>query len=279
MAQLTGSGPGDGTNYAMVSDKQELWGIPRSDTTLEIARDNISGINFVHKFGRNPNIDNAPGIFEVVWNGGGDYTGFDPIAPEIIEVFSSSTADASAGIGARTLTLPRLLNGNYVMEDDVSITLNGTTSVYTTGSYLRCSRAIINTAGTSGVNIGAITIRQSGTTANIFAIMPGGYNQTMIGCDTIPSGTTGYMTSWFASLSAKKTGVSNIRLLFRPSGGVFNVKEEFAITTVGNSYVHRTYDVPKNILIAKTDIKVMSDSNVNDQGIAAGFDIIFVDDK
>lgn len=277
MAQMTGSGPGHGVNYAMVSDNKELWTIPRSVPYLEIAKGSISGVDFVHKFGRNPDIANAPGTFEAIWNGGGDYTGFDATQAEILEVFSSSTADVSgAGVGAHTITLTKALDANFIETPSETLELNGTTSVYTSGAYIRSSRAIVNTAGASGVNIGQITARQSGTTANVMMVMPAEYNQTMIACDTIPSGTQGYLTSWFAGLSAKKTGISNIRLLMRPSGGVFNVKEEFAIATVGNSYVHRVYDVPKNSISALTDIKIMADSNVASQGIAAGFDLIII---
>ena len=270
-------GPNLGSPAAIVTTNGELKTLP-SDFLLEISKGDIAGVDFIHKFGRNPDIPNAVGTFEAIWNGGGDYTGFNATSPEVIEILSSSAADVSGtGVGAHTLTLPRLLDGNYALQSDVQIDLNGTTSVYTTGSYLRCSRVIINTAGASGNNIGSIIVRQSGTTANIFAVMPVSYNQTMIACDTVPSGTTGFLTSWFASLSEKKTGISNIRLLFRPSGGVFNVKEEFAIATVGTSYVHRTYDVEKNVLTPATDIKIMADSNVAAQGIAAGFDIILVD--
>lgn len=276
MAQIQGSGLGNWANTAQVTNNQELKVLP-SNSDLEIARGNFNGIGFIHKFGRNPDID---GDFETVWNGGDDYTGHNATEPEIIEIFSSSTADVSGtGVGAHTLTLPRLLDGNYALMDDVQFELNGTTSIYSTGSYLRCSRAIVNTAGASGVNIGTITIRQSGTTANVFAVMPIGYNQTMIAADTVQSGVTAHLTAWYASITSRVAGFNNMRLLMRPSGGVFNVKEEFAIATAGNSYVQRNYGVPKNSLKEKTDIKVMADASANNMGVSAGFDLITVDNS
>lgn len=243
---------------------------------LDIARSNYSNISYINKFGRNPDIDTSSN-FEAIWNGGGDYTGFDATTAQKIEIFSSDAADTSGtGVGAHTLTLPRALTGDFVLCPNEIIELNGTNSVYTSGLYIRSSRGIITTAGASGVNIGEITARQSGTTANIFMVMPIGYNQTMIACDTIPSGTTAYLNSWFASLSAKKTGISNIRLLIRPFEQVFNVKEEFAIATIGTSYVNRIYTIPKNAILEKSDIKIMADTNIDNQGISAGFDLILI---
>lgn len=268
---------GRGSGNAWAIDEENCgWVKERSSFGLEIVKGNVSGTTYIHKFGRNPNIDTADG-FEAIWNGGGDYTGFNATTAQKLAIFSSQTADTSGtGRGAHTITLPRMLDGNYALGSEAQFKLTGSTPVYTSGAYLRCSRAIINTAGASGNNIGSIIIRQSGTIANIMAVMPVGYNQTMIACDTIPSGTTGYIQSYYASLAGKSTSISNVRLLVRPSGGVFNVKEEFSIATVGTGYVERKYDVPKNDLPEKSDVKIMADSNANTTGVAAGFDLILV---
>jgi len=73
------------------------------DYNLELSRGNIAGQTKVHKFGRNPDIDTASG-FEAVWNGGGDYTGFDAVVAETLEVFSSAAADAGTLLSSGTAT-------------------------------------------------------------------------------------------------------------------------------------------------------------------------------
>lgn len=245
------------------------------DFYFAIARGNLSGINYVHKFGRNPDIDTSEG-FEAVWNGGGDYTGFNATAAETVEVFSSDGDDTSAGTGARTVELFGL-DGDY-LEINETVTLNGATAVDTVNTYLRLSRAIVRSAGSGGENAGDITVRQKTTTANVFCAVPTGYNQTMIAAYTVPAGKTAFITSWFACLSRKNNALSQVKMLMRPLDEVFHVKEEFTVAYTGTSYILREYQVPKNSITAKTDIKIMADTSVNNNGVAAGFDLILIDD-
>ena len=56
-----------------------------------------------------------------------------PTAAMTVNIVSSSTADASAGTGAGTLSVTGL-NGSYV-EVTETVTLNGTTAVTTSNSY------------------------------------------------------------------------------------------------------------------------------------------------
>ncbi len=74
------------------------------DFFLEVLKGNVAGHSAVHKFGRNPDIDSAVGTFEAIWNGGGDYTGQDPIAAETLETFSGSANDAGTVLSSGTAT-------------------------------------------------------------------------------------------------------------------------------------------------------------------------------
>jgi len=74
------------------------------DAGLSISDGSISDLSKVHKFGRNPDIPNAVGTFEAIWNGGGDYTGHDPTVAETLEVFSSSVEDAGTLLSSGTAT-------------------------------------------------------------------------------------------------------------------------------------------------------------------------------
>lgn len=76
---------------------------------LEVALGFHPGYSIVNKYGRNPDIDTAD-LFAALWNGGGDYTGQDPIDAETIEVFSSSTVDAGTLLSSGTVTGATLIS-------------------------------------------------------------------------------------------------------------------------------------------------------------------------
>lgn len=250
---------------------------------LQVARGLIPGHHHVHKFGLNPDIDIASG-FEAIWGGGGDYTGFDATAAEVVEVFSSSVADTSAGTGARTIRVYGL-DANLV-EISEDVILNGVTAVDTVKSYLRLNRVLVLTAGSGGENAGTITVRQSVTTANIFAVMQIGKNQTSIAAYTVPADKTAFLLTWFAALAKKQASFSDVRLLMRGVGSVFQVKEEFNIASTGSSYVQRAFDIPKGDddngdeigINTGTDIKITADTSADNSAIAAGFCLLLVDD-
>jgi hypothetical protein len=242
------------------------------DTGLEVARGNVAGHSYVNKFGRNPDIDT--GGFETIWNGGASYTGHDAVAAEITTLSSSNAADTAAGTGARTVEVYGL-DASYLEISEV-VTLLGTTLVDTTLSYIRLNRMIVRSAGTGGVNVGTLNAAQKITTANIFAVMPIGYNQTMICAYTIPAGKTGYMTSWGAGLSGKTNSNCNVKIRARPFGEVFQVKEELSVQGAGTSHFNRKFAVP-NKYAEKTDLFIEADTDTNNTAVAADFDIVLVD--
>ena len=244
-----------------------------SDYYLEIATSDVAGRSLVHKYGQNPDIDTVSG-FEAIWNAGGSYTGHDPTAAETVEVFSSDANDTAAGTGARTVQVYGL-DATYA-EQTETVTLNGVTAVDTVNDYIRLYRAIVRTAGSGGENAGDIAIRQKVTTANVFALMPAGYNQTMIAAYTVPLGKSAYTLSWFCSLSKKTSATVTAHMKARPFGEVFQVKEEFSIGSGGSSYVQRIYSAPVGPYAAKTDIVVEADTDTNNTGVAAGFDLVLV---
>jgi hypothetical protein len=82
---------GDAPNPLMIGDYR-----------LEISRGNATGMGKIHKFGRNPDIDT--GGFEAIWNGGGDYTGFNATVAETLEIFSSSAQDVGTLLSTGTAT-------------------------------------------------------------------------------------------------------------------------------------------------------------------------------
>lgn len=323
------------------------------DYYFEIGSGNISGKSFVHKFGKNPDIDT--GSFEVIWEGGGDHLGLNASAAETLDIFSGAAADAGtlvsngsatggssitledigatfvsdgvaigdiilndtqlfhgivkvvtsetvltvvrfdsegntvggvfasgdvyrvatpASTGAAVVQLIFLLDSDLANETNEFVILNGASVVESVGSYRRNARSRVILAGSGGSNVGLITIRQKTTTANIFATMPVGYNETMVCIYTIPMGKEGHLLDMYAGLAGKVGANSSIRFMTRHVGEPFTVREEFSILGGGSSYIKRDYQVPKNDMPGGTDIKIMADTDTNNTAVAAGFDLI-----
>ena len=78
-----------------------------------------------------------------------------PTAARVHAVVSGSANDAAAGTGARTLLLTGILASGA--ESSEIITLNGTTPVNSSGSYIHVTSLEVLTAGSGGVNAGIIT--------------------------------------------------------------------------------------------------------------------------
>ena len=168
--------------------------------------------------------------------------------------------------------LVKMLDSTWA-EASEYIILNWVTWVDTIWTYIRHNRARC----TWGTNIWSITTRQKTTTANITMVLPIGYNSTMIAAYTVPAGKSAQITDWFATLSKKQAWFSNVRLMFRSVNDVFQVQEELTISTSWSSHVLRTYTVPKNSIVEKTDIKIMSDTSIDNMWVAAWFDLILKD--
>lgn len=243
-----------------------------TDYGIAAKRGFLDGVTTINKFGNNPDIDNSA-VFETIWNGGNTYTGFNATGAEKVRVSSTNTADTAAGAGARTIEIFGL-DANFV-EQNETITMDGTSSgVQSVNSYIRLNRAIVRTAGSSNSNQANVTIKPSTTVANIFCVMPAGYNETMICAYTVPADKVGFMTDWFATVSGRVSANSAVRFIVRPEGETFQVKEEIGLRGAGNSIQHRNYTIPKGPFNAKTDIKVEANSDTQDTNISAGFDLI-----
>jgi hypothetical protein len=96
---------------------------------------------------------------EDVWDysGGGQRTLLT--SAETMNIVSTDVNDTSAGTGARTITIVGLdENYNRITEN---VTLNGTSNVLTSKSYLRVGRMLVISAGSGLTNAGEITATAS----------------------------------------------------------------------------------------------------------------------
>ena len=239
---------------------------------LQVAREQIFNHKTIIKFGFNPDVDNT---LETIWAEGGLYSYLE--SATVLKVSSSSTADTSAGTGARTIEISGL-DANY---DEISetVTLSGQTAVNTTNEYLRINRAKVLTAGTGGQNAGVIyagtgTVT-TGVPANKYATIAIGDNQTLMALWTVPKDYTAYLVQIDLSMNtevANKYGT--VSLVARPFGGVFNVQDKFALS---KGIITQEFNFPLSYP-EKTDIEVRAiASSINaDLAVSAGLDIVYI---
>lgn len=211
-------------NSAIAQDADAIVARIISDE-LSIASGKLVGYSIVNKFGLNPDVDMAGN--EDIWGGDGYYTGF-ATAAEQLRVSSSSANDTSAGTGARTVRITGL-DSNYAVITE-TVTLNGTSNVTTTQSFLRAHTMTTLTAGSGGVNAGVITVAQNVTTTNVMLSMSIGRNQTNNSAYTVPAGYTAYMTTLTAACGTNGSAAIDGNIWARSFGGVFRSRRPFFLS-------------------------------------------------
>ena len=246
---------------------------------LEVARGNVTGTTFIHKFGEVENIDDGIGFIDI-WDGGSVNDAlrtYEFSSGADINRLSSSDDTDTQDIEIQGLDVDH----NLVTQ---TITLTGQTPVALTTSLIRVFR--MKNVGTVD-NAGDIycfenittTLGVPDTITNTRAIIQVGNNQTLMAIYTIPNGKTGYMCAFYLSLAGRKDQNSDMHLLFRASGSVFQLKHSSSILSTGTSHLQHRYDIPETGLEAKTDIIMKADSSKADGVVSGGFDLILIDDE
>lgn len=164
------------------------------------------------------------------------------------------------------------LDANF-LEQDEFIVLNGVNNVATVLLYIRQFRARVYGIGTTGATGTVTSTAQVDGTVTCQII--NGNNQSMMAIYTIPINKTGYIFEWWGSLSKKVSAFSTMRLRVGTLGGISYLIQPRSITSTGSSnffYYDKYHFIPGG-----TDVWIEGDSSANDVGVAAGFDIILVD--
>ncbi len=162
-----------------------------------IAADLLPGYTHHHVIGYNPSI-------------GAAFTDLSELGVAVIplpssaiamEVVSTSVADASAGTGAQTVEVHGL-ESNWDEANEI-VTLNGTTPVDLTGTYIRINNIHVQTVGSGGVAAGDITLQADGAGTAYARVAAGG--NMMFQCHfTVPAGKTAYISEWSAGSAGNK---------------------------------------------------------------------------
>lgn len=246
-----------------------------TDFILEIAKGNVPKHSLITKFGFNDDVD-AASTPEDLWGNTGVYV--QPTAARIHNFVSTSTDDASAGIGARTILI-RGIDGSYNAASE-TITLNGTSNVPSVNSYVHIHLVQVLTAGTTGNNVGLIT-GTAQTDATITITVPIGLNQSVSSIYMVPTGYKAYLMRYRARMgNATANSSATVQLLNKPFGGVFQLKTQIGLNNSGNSFVQLDYTGSAPfVLQAKSLTKISCYSVTNNNTTVEGeYDLILVQD-
>lgn len=171
------------------------------DFGLKVARGKERNAYHVNKFGYNNFVGTG---FETVSDLG---TNFLPTSAAVISLVSDDANDDDGDTGARTVKVEGL-DANYALVDD-TVTMNGTSAVTTTQTFLRVFRMYVETAGSSNVNEGEITASHGGTP--IAAIHSDNGGQSLMAVYTIPAGYKGYLSMFQGSISKNQDATFELR--------------------------------------------------------------------
>lgn len=231
----------------------------------------IPGHKVITRTGINTDIDIAS-VPEDLCGTSGAHAGFATSA-EVVTVVSSSADDASEGTGAITVKITGL-NSSWE-EQSETITLNGTTSVDSTNTYLRVYGFEVLTAGSGGVTAGAITIAQKVTTANIFLVIAAGLNKEYSSQYTIPKGKTGYVVQVWGKVRKGTSATVDGFILYRTNNGPIQQILPFAFSNAMPLDRHLYGGI---VLPEKTDILVRASlTSADNVEAVAGYSLILVD--
>lgn len=254
-----------------------VWLCNAMNDALEIAKGNVSGHTAVTVVGRNIDIDAAT---EDIHDAGGTYVA--PTAARVHAVASTSASDDGdpAGVGARTVRVYGLTawTAEATSED---ITLNGTSGVNTSNSYVLIHRMEVLTKGATGINVGDITATAA-TDSTVSAKILAGAGETQMAIYGLPSTQTLYVSRWWGSINRSggaTSGGVDVALLCNPTADaeLLNFR---TIATQGLLYTggsHReSMQEPPVVIAGPAIVKLTGIGSAANNDVSAGFSGILV---
>ena len=232
---------------------------------LQVAKGQVVGASSVNKFGANLDVNTTE---ETIWANGGSITW--PALAFTAYIVSSDAADASAGTGARTVTVSGL-DADYKVKT-ASVTLNGTSAVAISGTWLRINRAFVTSSGTGGGAAGTITMQDVGATV-VYANLGLG-NQTQMAVYTVPAGHTFYLGQiTFTAAVSTGTNSATVKLDTRDFGSNTFRTRYIADLQSGELINSLQYPIA---LPEKTDIEARAIMSAGTASISAFFEGVLI---
>ena len=216
---------------------------------LQVARSQIAFHNGqnVFAYGTTPA---TAGTFHTVWENMATTEYVFPVSAITMNLASDTAGDTA------TITIVGL-DANYAAITE-TLTLDGTTNVPTTNSYLRINSMFVAT-GSPTNPVGVITLKNTGGTVTYAQINTASYNgttssvgQTQMAVYTVPAGYTfyGYRFGAYSSFNGNSANYTTYRAVTNSSAGV----QKIILQTPFNT----TYEVQRHFpfpYAEKTDLR------------------------
>ena len=229
------------------------------------------GVQLWNKFGYNDDIDTATDP-EIIASFGGTYT--PPTSASTLTIVSSSTDDDGdpAGTGANSVIIYGIdANRDNQIEQ---VTLDGTTNVVTTSTWLGINRMSVALAGSGKTNAGAITCTAT-TGGATLAQIPAGEGTSQQCIYHTPRDAAALATLLTVNFNKSGGGTPTVTVKgfsFSPvSNCTYEVFRYIADTSVENSFTIQP-DVP--FVLAEQDVfYVTAETTANDTSVNARFSL------
>lgn len=232
-----------------------------------VAQGRVPGYSSFSVFGYNPDVDQTE---ESVWPDGGMVP--HPTTDSQLTIVSTSTDDDGdpAGDGARTVYIEGL-DENYEIVSE-TVTMNGTTGVTTTNSYMYVNQFYVATVGSGGANAGEITAKVGATLYDIIAT---GYNQRTTAHYCVPAGYTAYLLEgvFTAGQDSGSTGVTGYLKQHGPDG----ILRVGAVASLNNGSIQYDFANPY-VVPEKNCIGASAIGAANNNLVSAFLNILLVQD-
>lgn len=243
-----------------------------SDFGTEVARGLYSGWAIGTKFGRNGDIDTGS-TPEDMWNGGGEYTGFNPTQNRNIQVFSSDVNDVGTVVSSGTSTggssTTLVDSGATFITDGVAVgdcVINDTTishgfvTAVTSETQLTVYRmtngSITQTSNSSGEDYRVVNANSTGAAViRLEQILNSDYEEqdsiyvVLQGGTTVTSTVDAYRCTRAKVILAGSTGTNEGTITIRQETDITNVFAQ--VPTTGQTTI-AAYTVPANkVMVVK----------------------------
>lgn len=248
---------------------------------LMVMRGLIAGHSGVDVFGVSDNVDS--GVLTDLWDRANSTDDQDiwtaPTQARIHQIVSSSTSDAAAGVGARTLEVQGLTSWDLKQVSE-TITMNGTTNVPTVNSYVIINHMEVLTKGATNVNVGVIKATAD-TDSTVTAQMNVGTGHTLMCIYGVSSLQKMFVMAFSVTVGAVASGKEvemDLVINTEPDVELLNFLTDFhvALNATGTSHVHHPHVLPDphdGPLI----IKMQATGDANNMSVDGSFELMLID--
>lgn len=209
-----------------------------------MANGELEGQRVVRMIGYNPTVT-VESI--IIWQGDRVYS--FPTTQASLDVVSTSVWDdpttievGGAGTGIKTVYVSGL-NSNWSATFE-TITLNGTTDVYSTVKFLRINDVYALTWGTGLVAAGDISVKAMTAGNPLLAQVSARSNQSLSAIYSVPTGEAAYIMDFSASLYTNEASSSQISIKSKTATGGYTVLDQMNFVQNGSNLMTKAYSLP-----------------------------------